>query len=384
MMAGVDLPIFSAALRRTIARARHCVYLTLAGLLAMSASPRVALGLVAASIVLHLLCRRVRGLLPTLVIHLVENALILLVVGSLPLAVQYAVLCSFLAANAALFGRRHLALFVAATLPALASGPAERWLEIVEDPTATLSLAWVLGFAVTISLIAHRQAHSLLHSGARIKSTNRSLLRYLPREVVRHLKRNTAAAPIERQWMTVVFVDLVGFTGAARAMPAESLYRVVNDFFASADAHARAWGGSVSKFVGDGVLIAFASEVLAGRANMARQCRRCIDSLDGRLDALRASWKADGIDCPLTVTSGIASGYCAVGEWGGGERRDFTVIGTPVNLAARLQVHAEPGGALMDATTASLLGETRNGRRIEVKGFGPTLVFAFAGRTFAS
>ena len=67
----------------------------------------------------------------------------------------------------------------------------------------------------------------------------------------------------------------------------------------------------------------------------------------------------------------IASGDCAIGSWGEGERLDFTVIGTPVNLAQRLQTEAsETCPVLLDEVTAELVGAQYLGQRnvIEPKG----------------
>lgn len=52
---------------------------------------------------------------------------------------------------------------------------------------------------------------------------------------------------------------------------------------------------------------------------------------------------------------GIATGYCTVGNFGSDQRLDYTVLGSPVNLAARLQGLAEPKGILLDQNTLSLV-----------------------------
>ena len=52
---------------------------------------------------------------------------------------------------------------------------------------------------------------------------------------------------------------------------------------------------------------------------------------------------------------GIATGYCTVGNFGSDQRLDYTVLGSPVNLAARLEGLAEPKGILLDQNTFSLV-----------------------------
>jgi class 3 adenylate cyclase len=64
-----------------------------------------------------------------------------------------------------------------------------------------------------------------------------------------------------------------------------------------------------------------------------------------------------GLHDPLEIRIGINSGYCTVGNFGSFERMDYTIIGSPVNLAARLQAACPPGGILVSASTRALAGE---------------------------
>ena len=69
---------------------------------------------------------------------------------------------------------------------------------------------------------------------------------------------------------------------------------------------------------------------------------------------------------------GITTGYCTVGNFGSEQRLDYTVLGSPVNLAARLQAMAKPDTILIDEATHSLVGEQVNCReadQIMPKGF---------------
>ena len=73
---------------------------------------------------------------------------------------------------------------------------------------------------------------------------------------------------------------------------------------------------------------------------------------------------------------GITTGYCTVGNFGSEHRLDYTVLGSPVNLAARLQSMAEPDTILIDEATHSLVGEQVNCRKadqIMPKGFARTV-----------
>jgi len=72
---------------------------------------------------------------------------------------------------------------------------------------------------------------------------------------------------------------------------------------------------------------------------------------------MASTFARHGLHDPLEIRIGINSGYCTVGNFGSFERMDYTIIGSPVNLAARLQAACQPGGILVSANTRALTGE---------------------------
>jgi len=74
-----------------------------------------------------------------------------------------------------------------------------------------------------------------------------------------------------------------------------------------------------------------------------------------RVQELQNYWKKNGVANGLQVRMGIATGYCTVGNFGSYQRLDYTVLGSPVNLAARLEGLAKPKGILLDQNTFSLV-----------------------------
>jgi class 3 adenylate cyclase len=147
-------------------------------------------------------------------------------------------------------------------------------------------------------------------------------------------------------------------------------------------------GGILRKFLGDGALIYFPER--AGSADERWQCavrcaRLCLD-LGSALHALSADWRRRGLSIDLVTRAGMASGYCAIGDWGCASRLDYTPIGTPVNLASRLQSLAPESGILLAANTAALLSEDAGftdrlqpGIRMDIRGFGGCMVHELRG-----
>jgi class 3 adenylate cyclase len=70
-----------------------------------------------------------------------------------------------------------------------------------------------------------------------------------------------------------------------------------------------------------------------------------------RIAELQASWRALGIEDPLRCRMGINTGVCTVGNFGSEDRMDYTIVGTDVNLAARLETACPPNEILISYQT---------------------------------
>ena len=84
-------------------------------------------------------------------------------------------------------------------------------------------------------------------------------------------------------------------------------------------------------------------------------CVNMAIAMQARMRELQAEWRDRGLQKPFQLRIGISTGYCTVGNFGSEDRMDYTIIGGEVNLASRLQSHAELGGILMSHETYSLI-----------------------------
>jgi len=104
----------------------------------------------------------------------------------------------------------------------------------------------------------------------------------------------------------------------------------------------------------------------------ARACVRMAIAMLRRLRELHAEWLELGAEKPFHLRIGINTGYCTVGNFGSDDRMDYTIIGSAVNLTARLQSHAEIDGILLGHETYSLVKDdvaADEQKPIKVKGF---------------
>ncbi|MGI9482881.1 MAG: adenylate/guanylate cyclase domain-containing protein [Hyphomicrobiales bacterium] len=160
-----------------------------------------------------------------------------------------------------------------------------------------------------------------------------------------------------RKNLTVFFSDIVQFTDLSDTMEPERLALVINSYLSEMATVAIDCGGTIDKFIGDAVLVFFGDPESAGEREDALNCIEMAIQMRERVAGLQKFWKKNGATRGLQVRMGIATGFCTVGNFGSDQRLDYTALGSPVNLAARLQGTAEPDTILIDENTLALVDE---------------------------
>jgi len=159
----------------------------------------------------------------------------------------------------------------------------------------------------------------------------------------------------QRKNLTIFFSDIVQFTDLSDTLEPERLASVINSYLSEMTKVALECGGTIDKFIGDAILVFFGDPESEGDAEDALKCIEMAVRMRERVQGLQAVWRKKGVAQGLKVRMGIATGYCTVGNFGSDQRLDYTVLGSPVNLAARLQGEAEPNTIIMDENTLSLV-----------------------------
>src|SRR5215472_16384454 len=178
---------------------------------------------------------------------------------------------------------------------------------------------------------------------------------------MRQAERPAAAAAIaatpqaERRQLTVMFCDLVGSTALSTAMDPEDLRDVIASYQYRCSAAIRRYDGFVAKYMGDGILVYFGYP-RAHEDEAERSVRAGLDIVEAMAELNAAVRRPPGIE--LTVRVGIATGPVIVGDQiGEGTASETAVVGETPNLAARLQVLAQPNQILISAATRAMLGD---------------------------
>ena len=159
----------------------------------------------------------------------------------------------------------------------------------------------------------------------------------------------------QRRHLTVFFSDIEGFTDLTEMVAPERLARLVNSYLSEMTTIAIESGGTIDKFIGDAVMVFFGDPETEGEVEDALKCVEMALRMQARVEELAGHWRRLGMPSNLKVRMGIAAGYCTVGNFGSEQRLDYTALGRPVNLAARLQSLAPPNGILITENTKRLI-----------------------------
>jgi adenylate cyclase len=213
-----------------------------------------------------------------------------------------------------------------------------------------LSIFSVLGAQAAASL-ENARAHEALSRQALERS---ALERYLSEPVVEKILAHPDQVRLggENQTATILFADIRGFTHLTEKMPPSAVVELLNEFFTDMTEVLFANGGTLDKYLGDGLMAVFGAP-LARPDDAARAARTAIE-----MQIALARLNHDGRDRgrpPLEIGIGIATGLITAGNIGSARRMDYTVVGDAVNLGQRLCAGAAGGQILVCESTRRLV-----------------------------
>jgi class 3 adenylate cyclase/PAS domain-containing protein len=171
------------------------------------------------------------------------------------------------------------------------------------------------------------------------------LTRFLSPKVSDMIMSGDADDPLKthRREITVVFVDLRGFTGFTETAEPEEVMSILREYHGELGRAIMEYDGTIEHFAGDGVMILFNAPVPV--ENHELQAIRMALRMRESMGALTQQWKKRGHVLGFGV--GIAAGYATIGTIGFEGRLDYGAIGTVTNLAARLCGEASDGQILI-------------------------------------
>ena len=207
-----------------------------------------------------------------------------------------------------------------------------------------------------------------------LESLSTKLAKYLSPQIYNSIF--TGAQNVEiassRKKLTIFFSDLVNFTETTDKLQSEDLTSLLNHYLTEMSKLALEFGATIDKYIGDSIMAFFGDPESRGVKEDALACVRMAIAMVKRMRELQAEWQELGAEKPFHLRVGINTGYCTVGNFGSEDRMDYTIIGSAVNLTARLQSNSEIDGILMGHETYSLVKDAVAAEEqtpIKMKGF---------------
>jgi adenylate cyclase len=203
--------------------------------------------------------------------------------------------------------------------------------------------------AVTVETVkAHRRL-------AREEVARANYSRFMPEYVVQQLLNNPNSFRLGgvNQTITVLFADIRGFTALSEREKPEKVVSLLNRFFSAMTEIIFDHGGTLDKYIGDGLMALFGAPSTSPADAM--NAVKAAVTMQKRLIILNEELTTDGFG-QVSMGIGLHTGEATIGYIGSDRRSEYTAIGDTVNLASRLESNAKGGEILMSEATATASG----------------------------
>jgi adenylate cyclase len=179
--------------------------------------------------------------------------------------------------------------------------------------------------------------------------------RYVSDEVVsKLLESGGLALGGERRLVTILMADLRGFSRLTEQLPPEQVVALLNNYLGVMTRVIARHGGTIDEITGDGILAIFGAPVQ--RADDARRAVACAIEMQLAVPRVDARNAAAGLP-PILMGIGLDTGEVVAGSIGSTTRAKYGVVGTHVNVTARIEQHTVGGQVLISAATRAAAGD---------------------------
>ena len=199
-----------------------------------------------------------------------------------------------------------------------------------------LRIQEVIVFFITAAIlaVAVRRYQMLVLDSAEMARERANLSRYFSPTVVEELsQKDEPLGQVRTHDAAVLFVDIVGFTTYADGRPAQEVIETLRAFHAEMEGEVFAHGGTLDKYLGDGLMATFGTPL--PKPDDAMRAVACVKSMVARMHVLNQQRRANGVPV-IDARFGLHFGQVVLGDIGA-NRMEFAVLGDTVNTASRLE-----------------------------------------------
>jgi adenylate cyclase len=206
---------------------------------------------------------------------------------------------------------------------------------------------------ITITAVFGVLVYRFINEEREKEVTLRSFESYLPPSIVkRQIAHPESIFEVQKKELTIMFTDIKSFTTYSSAMTPDQIQRFLAEYFDAMVQIVFKYEGTVDKYIGDGLMVFFgapepqpdhAVRAIKAGIEMQKRCRE-----------LKEKWVREGL-FPLKIRIGINTGEVVVGNMGTQKKLAYTVLGSDVNLANRLESNAPVEGIMISRRTYELV-----------------------------
>ncbi|MBS1839401.1 MAG: adenylate/guanylate cyclase domain-containing protein [Acidobacteria bacterium] len=173
-------------------------------------------------------------------------------------------------------------------------------------------------------------------TGRELRQTRGVLERYVAPQLVKYVMANIEQMQLngDKRELTILMSDVRNFTTMTEKSEPMELIALLDDYLSAMTEIIFKYNGIVDKFIGDGILAYWGA--FTPEHNHAMEASQAALEMIEKVKELNAKWATEG-KTPISIGIGVNTGTVIFGNLGKGKKTEFTVIGDPVNLAARLE-----------------------------------------------
>ncbi len=227
---------------------------------------------------------------------------------------------------------------------------------------------------ITIFAVFAVLAYRFINEERQKEALRQSFESYLPPSIVKRMLANPESVFAgQKKELTILFSDIKSFTTYSSTMTPDQIQKMLNEYFEAMVDIVFKYEGTVDKYIGDGLMVFFGAP--EHQPDHAVRCVKASIEMQKKCRELKTKWTENGL-FPLKIRIGINTGFVVVGNMGSARKLSYTVLGSDVNLANRLESNAPVEGIMISKRTYELVKDhvlTQPHEPILVKGLDTSI-----------